>query len=117
MQMSGGRTEGRMQLSGGLAPVGRPIRPPMWCGANLTGNGLPEQAEVTSDAYKYFLRTQGPSAVVDEPGVFTRRQFMTEFVPAVVRHPFDSGDPGSFPAQYSSIYKGRTAFEDTFWDW
>ena len=42
---------------------------------------------------------------------------MTTFLPSVVPHPFDSTNPGDFPAQYSAIYKGRTAFEDTFWDW
>ncbi|AGX93347.1 pVIII [turkey adenovirus 5] len=119
-QLAGGLTEGRVQLSGGVHGTiarGRARRPPRWCGAELTGNGLPEQAEVTSDTYKYFLRTQGPSKVVDEPGVYTRRQFMTTFLPAVVPHPFDSPDPGDFPAQYSALFKGRTAFEDTFWDW
>ncbi|ASU56024.1 L4 pVIII [Fowl aviadenovirus A] len=121
MQLAGGLTEGRVQLSGGFhgRPLvrGRSRRPPRWCGAELTGNGLPEQAEVTSDTYKYFLRTQGPSQVVEEPGVFSQRQFMTTFLPSVVPHPFDSTNPGDFPAQYSAIYKGRTAFEDTFWDW
>ncbi|QJP03685.1 pVIII [Aviadenovirus cerasi] len=122
MQLAGGLTEGRVQLSGGVyGPVARRGRrggrPPRWCGAALAGNGLPEDAEVTSDTYKYFLRTQGPSQVVEEPGVYSQRQFMTTFLPAVVPHPFDSPNPGDFPAQYSAIYKGSNAFEDVFWDW
>ncbi|QEJ80780.1 protein VIII [Southern Psittacara leucophthalmus aviadenovirus] len=129
VQLSGGRTEGRVQMSGGLtegqeqlsggfrAPQRVVCAPPRWCGASMTGNGLRDRAEMTSDAFKYFLRTEGPSKVVDEPGVFTQRQFMTKFVPAVVPRPFDSGEPGSFPAYYSPIYKGRTAFEDQFYDW
>lgn len=117
VQFSGGMTEGREQLSGGWSAGQRIARPPRWCGATLSGNGLPEQAEVTSEAYKYFLRTDGPSQVVEQPGVFSQRQFMTTFLPAVVRRPFDSGQPGSFPGQFSAVYKGRTAFEDTFWDW
>ncbi|BCZ16708.1 capsid protein precursor pVIII [Aviadenovirus bubonis] len=116
VQLSGGLTEGKVQLSGGLRAK-YSQRPPRWCGANLSGNGLPEEAEVTSNAYKYFLRTQGPSQVVQEPGVYSRRQFMTTFLPAVVHHPFDSQNPGDFPGYYSAIYKGRTDYEDKFWDW
>nr|WJJ54620.1 MAG: pVIII protein [Otus scops adenovirus] len=116
VQLSGGLTEGKIQLSGGLT-AGRTLPPPRWCGVNLSGNGIPDEAELTSNAFKYFLRTEGPSQVVNEPGVYSRRDFMTTFLPAVVHHPFDSPEPGSFPAQYSSIYKGRTSFEDTFWDW
>lgn len=121
IQLSGGLTEGRVQLSGGLnAPIahvkpGR--RPPRWCGAALSGNGLPEDAEVTSDVYKYFLRTQGPSQVVRQPGVYSQREFMTTYLPAVVPHPFDSPNPNDFPARFSALYKGTNAYEDVFWDW
>ncbi|ADE58404.1 protein VIII [Fowl aviadenovirus E] len=113
----------RVQLSGGVLghlPPGRRRaggRPPRWCGTALAGNGLPEDAEVVSDTYKYFLRTQGPSQVVQEPGVYSRRQFMTTFLPAVVPRPFSSPNPRDFPAQYSAIYKGTNAYEDVFWDW
>ncbi|CDO33909.1 capsid protein precursor pVIII [Pigeon adenovirus 1] len=126
-QLAGGRTEGRLQLAGGLSDpgglssgqrYGSPYSvPPRAAGVVLSGNPRVPRAERTADAYKYFLRTEGPSQVVDEPGVYSREQFMTTFLPAVVRHPFDSQDPGSFPAQYSALYKGRTAFEDVFWDW
>ena len=123
MQLAGGLTEGRVQLSGGVLGHGPPGRrraggrPPRWCGTALAGNGLPEDAEVVSDTYKYFLRTQGPSQVVQEPGVYSRRQFMTTFLPAVVPRPFSSPNPRDFPAQYSAIYKGTNAYEDVFWDW
>lgn len=118
VQMVGGKTEGRTQLSGGMSRATRAgCSCPRMRGANMTGNGLPDQAEVTSDARKYFLRTDGPSQVVEEPGVFTQRQFMTTFLPAVVVNPFSSRDPASFPGQFSAIYKGRTAFEDVFYDW
>lgn len=118
VQLSGGLTEGRTQLAGGKRPVVCAIsKPPRWSGASLTGNGISEQAEMTPDAYKYHLRIAGPSQVMDEPGVYSQREFMTKFVPAVIKRPFASKDPGSFPAQYSAIYKGRSAFEDEFWDW
>ena len=122
MQLSGGLTEGRVQLSGGVLGhvprrSRRGARPPRWCGTALAGNGLREDAEMVSDTYKYFLRTQGPSQVVSEPGVYSQRQFMTTFLPAVVPHPFDSPNPNDFPAQYSAIYKGTNASEDVFWDW
>lgn len=128
VQLAGGRTEGRVQLSGGLTEGKAQLargrngrcfshRPPRWCGARLSGNGVPDPAETTPDSFKYFLRTEGPSQVVDVPGTYTRREFMETFVPAVVKKPFASDQPGSFPAQYSALYKGRTAFEDTFWDW
>ena len=122
MQLSGGLTEGRVQLSGGVLGhvprrSRRGARPPRWCGTALAGNGLREDAEMVSDTYKYFLRTQGPSQVVSEPGVYSQRQFMTTFLPAVVPHPFDSPNPNDFPAQYSAIYKGTNAYEDVFWDW
>lgn len=121
-QLAGGLTEGRVQLSGGRYHPYRRVRaaprPPRWCGAELAGNGAPdEEAETTPDVVKYQLRTEGPSRAVREPGVFSRRAFMTTFVPAVVPHPFDSPDPGVFPAQFSALYKGRNAFEDEFWDW
>lgn len=127
--MHGGSTEGRIQLAGGLTE-GRPqlsggryrklittSRPPRWCGASMAGNGIGDAAESASESYKYFLRTDGPSQVMDTPGTYTRRQFMEHFVPAVVPRPFDSQEPGQFPAQYSALYKGRTAFEEEFWDW
>ncbi|AOW42076.1 pVIII [Pigeon adenovirus 2a] len=130
MQLSGGKTEGKIQLSGGrgerlnrFAPYPYPVsdarreRVPRHIGALLTGNPVADKAELTSDAYKYFLRTEGPSQVVNMPGTYSQQDFMTTFLPAVVRHPFDSQEPGDFPAQYSAIYKGRTAFEDVFWDW
>lgn len=123
IQLSGGLTEGRTQLAGGMhgkLPVrARPtLRPPRWCGTNLAGNGMPaEGPEIPSDAYKYFLRVQGPSQVLEEPGVMSQREFMTTFLPAIVPHPFDSQTPNDFPAYYSSIYKGQTAFEPVFWQW
>lgn len=124
MQLSGGlTTEGRQQLAGGahwprIRGANQGLhRPPRWAGIGLTGNGLADRPEMTSDAYKYFLRTQGPSQLVHVPGTYSGREFMTTFVPAINRHPFDSSNPGEFPAQYSAIYKGRTAFEDQFWDW
>lgn len=122
IQLSGGRAEGRVQLSGGRNHIlslhnnrNHSSRPPRWCGAELSGNGIGDEAEIASDAHKYFLRTNGPSQVSDTPGVYSRREFMESFVPAVVKRPFSSQDPGQFPAQYSSLYKGRTAFEDVFW--
>lgn len=121
MQLSGGLTEGRMQLAGGAAgklPTrARPtLRPPRWCGTTLTGNGLPaDYPEMTPDAFKYYLRVQGPSQEVDEPGVMSQRQFMTTFLPAMVPHPFDSESPDAFPAYFSSVYKGTNAFEPVFW--
>ena len=121
-QLAGGLGEGRVQLAGGIGiPVARRVRrgsrPPRWSGDALSGNGLADPAEITSDTYKYFLRTQGPSQVVEEPGVYSRRQFMQTFLPAVVPRPFDSPNPRDFPAQFSAIYKGTNAFEDVFWDW
>lgn len=122
VQLSGGLTEGREQLAGGVSgkiPVRArpPVRPPRWCGTNLTGNGLAEQVESTPDYFKYFLRVQGPSQVVEEPGVMSQRQFMTTFLPSVVYHPFDSQAPEEFPGYYSSVFKGNTSFEPTFWQW
>nr|WGL40814.1 L4 pVIII [Tawny frogmouth aviadenovirus A] len=127
VQLTGGRTEGRIQLTGGAHPNRpgdhyhdvrhRPCRPPRWCGLQNTGNGPAEEAETTPDTFKYFLRTEGPSGLVHVPGTYTRREFMTTFVPSVVSRPFDSQEPGEFPASWSSLYKGRTAYEDVFWDW
>ncbi|UKS51820.1 pVIII [Falcon aviadenovirus A] len=118
IQLAGGLTEGKIQLAGGKYGAYRLTHPPpRWCGASMAGNGLADQAETASESFKYFLRTEGPSQVVDVPGTYSRRQFMETFVPAVVPHPFQSNDPGDFPAYYSPIYKGRTAFEDTFWSW
>lgn len=118
VQLSGGLTEGRAQLAGGYStPIALPTRPPRWSGAEITGNGLPEPVEAASDQHKYFLRVQGPSAVVDEPGVYSEREFMTTFLPAVVPHPFATDNSEEFPAQYSALYKGRTAFEPVFWSW
>lgn len=118
VQLAGGLTEGKPQLAGGRYGHARVTsRPPRWCGAAMTGNGVGDAAETSSESYKYFLRTDGPSQVVDMPATYTRRQFMETFVPAVVPRPFSSHAPGDFPARYSAIYKGRTAFEDVFWDW
>lgn len=110
-QLAGGRGEGVEQLSGGLHC------PPRWCGIEMAGNGVRDNIESLSDSYKYFLRTQGPSQVMSQPGVYSRREFMTTFVPAAVPKPFESADAGDFPGHYSSLYKGRTAYEDTFWTW
>lgn len=117
VQLSGGLTEGKIQLSGGRYGKRFSHRPPRWCGARMTGNGIPDSLETTPDSFKYFLRTDGPSQVVDMPGTYTRRQFMETFVPSIVRRPFSSQQPGDFPSEYSALFKGRTAFEDTFWDW
>uniref|UniRef100_A0AB38ZPC9 Pre-hexon-linking protein VIII n=1 Tax=Psittacine aviadenovirus B TaxID=2169709 RepID=A0AB38ZPC9_9ADEN len=118
IQLSGGLTEGRTQLAGGYgARVPVPLRPPRWSGAEIAGNGLPEPVEAASDQFKYFLRVQGPSAVIDEPGVYSQRAFMTTYLPAVVPHPFAVDNSEEFPAQYSALYKGRTAFEPVFWNW
>ncbi|WPS63625.1 pVIII [Aviadenovirus phalacrocoracidae] len=118
VQLSGGKTEGTTQLSGGFHGQ-RNIshRPPRWSGAALTGNGVADEAEILPDTYKYFLRTDGPSQVADIPGVYSRREFMEKYVPAVVYRPFNSSNPGDFPAYFSALYKGRNAFEDIYWDW
>lgn len=118
VQFSGGLAEGRVQLSGGLRDRPRPytIRPPRWCGTSMTGNGMGEPTEIPSELTKYQLRTQGP-AVTDMPDAYTQRAFMETHVPIVVPRPFRSTDPSEFPAQFSSLYKGQTAFENTFWDY
>ncbi|AIE77228.1 pVIII [Duck adenovirus 2] len=116
VQLSGGMTEGRVQLSGGLHARRHTIKPPRWCGTEMTGNGLGDPEEVASESLKYHLRTQGP-AVTDMPDAYTQRAFMESHVPVVVPRPFRSQDPADFPANFSAIYKGRTAFENTFWDW
>ncbi|UZQ21387.1 pVIII [Duck adenovirus 3] len=108
--------EGRVQLSGGLHARRHTIKPPRWCGTEMTGNGLGDPEEVASESLKYHLRTQGP-AVTDMPDAYTQRAFMESHVPVVVPRPFRSQDPADFPANFSAIYKGRTAFENTFWDW
>lgn len=115
-QLTGGLSEGIIQLSGGLHARRFSERPPRWCGTEMTGNGLGSPEEVASEAYKYHLRTAGP-AITDMPNALTQRQFMETHVPVVVPKPFRSDDPYRFPAQFSSIYKGKNAFENVFWDW
>ncbi|BBJ21554.1 capsid protein precursor pVIII [Crane-associated adenovirus 1] len=123
IQLSGGKTDGKVQMSGGMCRcVPSTInpyvnRPPRWVGAEMTGNGMPNEASLVSNHQKYLLRTDGPSADIDVPGTYTRRQFMELYVPAINNHPFNSSSPLDFPAQYSAIYKGRNQFQDYYWDW
>lgn len=112
VQLSGGMTEGRVQISGGLDTR----RPPRWCGTCISGNGMTETEEVVPDNIKYELRTQGP-AIAEIPNTYSQREFMTTHPPMIVQHPFRSSDPYDFPAQFSSLYKGKNAFENTFWSW